>query len=331
MAILRCHKCGYLREVANQYIGQSVKCPVCQQVVAVHDTIDFVKKLFQKYVNTYAELRNLHQQLSTPIIPEKQPQEQTALADIDIYNTTAMSQSTQYEPISRWFQKKQIQMQVDEKAVDTTGFFDEIAVELGDAYDLLKEVSEKIKRAQTNEHTKVTLNLSKYSQKDAEQMNRFCKELYEYSFVAKYFYQKKEKIVHLNLQTAPIIARFFNGEWAEWFVFIKLLALFYEKKLAFSCLRSFTITFPNQDRHELDVFFLINDQLPLCIECKAGEFRSQIEKYSKLRQRLNIDKTNFLLLVVGLSEEQTQGLTSMYDLTVVNEKTFLRHVAGLLI
>jgi hypothetical protein len=331
MALLRCHKCGYLREVSEQYIGQSVQCPVCQQVIPVHGTIDFVKKLLQKYVSVYTELRNLQQQLAVPIIPESAPQRQEILDDIDVYNTTVMGQSTQYEPIVQWFEKKQIKIQVDEKAVDTTGFFDEIAVHLGDEYELLKEVSDRIKRAQTNEHTRVTLNLSKYSQKEAEQLNRFCKELYEYSFVAKYFYQKKEKIVNLNLQTAPIITRFFNGEWAEWFVFIKLLSLVYEKKLEFSCLRSFTITFPNQDVHELDVFFLLNGRIPLCIECKAGEFRSQIEKYSKLRQRLNIDKANFLLFVVGLSEEQTRGLTSMYDFTVVNEKTFLQHVSGLLI
>ncbi|TKB27185.1 hypothetical protein FCL47_08385 [Desulfopila sp. IMCC35006] len=116
----------------------------------------------------------------------------------------------------------------------------------------------------------------------------------------------------------------------EWYVFIKSLEYFRDKQLSISCLRSLIVTFPNEDAHELDVFFLINNSIPLCIECKTGEFRQDIEKYSKLRKRLHLDKTQFLLCVIGLSQEQAQGLTAMYDVTFVNESTFLQHVEKLL-
>ncbi|PID56105.1 hypothetical protein CSB45_12775 [candidate division KSB3 bacterium] len=90
------------------------------------------------------------------------------------------------------------------------------------------------------------------------------------------------------------------------------------------------ITFPNDDRHELDVFFLLSDQTPICIECKSGEFRGSIEKYTKLRRRLNIASSNFLIITLGLNTKQTQGLSSMYKLTFLNENNFGQYVAKLI-
>ncbi|TCV84528.1 MULTISPECIES: hypothetical protein [Methylomonas] len=110
---------------------------------------------------------------------------------------------------------------------------------------------------------------------------------------------------------------------------MKLLKYFYESKGLFSCLRSFNIQFANEDKYEVDVFFLINGRIPVFIECKSGEFRRFIEKYSKIRRRLDIEPENFLLLVLGVSDEQMAGLTKMYDITFVNEVSFVKHVIGL--
>jgi hypothetical protein len=110
---------------------------------------------------------------------------------------------------------------------------------------------------------------------------------------------------------------------------MKLLEFFRERQVSTACLRNLSLTFPNEDRHELDVFFLVNGRLPVCIECKSGEFRRDIEKYAALRQRLNLEKPQFLLCAAGLSAEKAQGLTSMYDVTFVNEHNFLPHIEGL--
>jgi hypothetical protein len=49
-----------------------------------------------------------------------------------------------------------------------------------------------------------------------------------------------------------------------------------------------------------------------------------------MRLRLDIGKENFLLLVLGVSDEQIAGLTKMYDVTFVNEKNFIPHIVGLI-
>jgi hypothetical protein len=117
---------------------------------------------------------------------------------------------------------------------------------------------------------------------------------------------------------------------------MKVASLLVEKQVKFACLRNFEIIFPNQDKQELDVFFLLKGSTlwgtttPLWIECKSGEFRNSVEKYAKLRNRLQIDKPHSLLLALGISEENATGLTSMFDITVVNEKNFLGYITGLL-
>ena len=328
MAILLCSKCSYLREAPDEYIGKIVKCPVCKEPVAIHNAITFVKNVIAKYQG----LQEKYSKLKGEIEPE--PVENDDLSfydvDIDLHNTSVMTNQTQFKPIINWFDKKGILLDVDTKKIDTQGFFDEIAVALGDNYAVLKDVNDRIKKTQRKGYNSVTLAISNYSQKEIQSLTHYCKELYDFSFVSKYFYNKSEKRIHLTLQQTSSVVNFFNGEWLEWFVFMKLLILFYEKKVPFSALRSFKVHFPNEDKHEVDVFFLINNKVPLFIECKSGEFRSTIEKYHKLRKRMGIDKKNFTMLVLGLSDEQTKGLTSMYDITFVNEKNFIDYFLTLL-
>lgn len=338
MALFRCSKCGHLREVSNDYRGKSVKCPYCKNSSPIYDTVAFVTKVIEQFVIQKEELQQLRSQLklqdqqaaSTSAETSAEHESPQLLSDIDIYNTAELTNEQQYEPIVKFFQERQIQVEVNEQALDTTGFFDEIAVQLGDNYNTLRLVSDKIKYIQRKGYTTVKLTLNKKSQKDIKTITRFCKDLYDYSFVVKYFYQKQEKIVRLTLQTAPKIVNFFNGEWMEWFVFMKLLDFFQEKQLPVACLRNLSVKFQNEDQHELDVFFLINGTTPLCIECKTGEFRKDIEKYSVLQKRLKLDKGQFLICAVGLSDKQSQGLTSMYDLSFVNEKNFLQQIESII-
>ena len=330
MAILRCNSCAYLREVPSEHVGKTVKCPVCEQASPIHDTVAFIKKVLEKH----SELLGKYRQLEQPVVSEAQ--EKTPLnrikggEDIDLHNTDVMANSMQYQPIIHWFERKNIQVDVNHNALDTQGFYDEIAIEIGDNFAVLQDVVEKIRKTQRSNYSSLILSLGNNSQNQIKAITGFCKRLYDFSFLAKYFYNKSEKKAHLTLQSIPNIVQFFNGEWLEWYVFMKILKYCYESKGLFSCLRNFNIQFQNEDRYEIDIFFLLNSRVPLFIECKSGEFRSFIEKYSKMRKRLDIEKKYFLLLVLGLSDEQIAGLNKMYDITFVNEKSFMRHIISLL-
>jgi hypothetical protein len=72
---------------------------------------------------------------------------------------------------------------------------------------------------------------------------------------------------------------------------------------------------------------LIDGNLPICIECKTGEFRQNIDKYLTLRKRLGINGKHFIMCVTGLSEEHAKGLTTMYDLTFTSERELASQLA----
>jgi hypothetical protein len=115
------------------------------------------------------------------------------LADsINIHDTNALTLKAQYEPIEHWFKRKHIPVEINADAMDTSGFFDEAAVALGDNYAVLKIVSNKIKYRQLNNKERAYIELADIDDKDSEAIKKFCKELYDYSFVAKYFIIRKK-------------------------------------------------------------------------------------------------------------------------------------------
>ncbi|PID56104.1 hypothetical protein CSB45_12770 [candidate division KSB3 bacterium] len=186
----------------------------------------FVEKVLEKYMALYKELYQLKQQIASTDKSSTSSKAETLraasarldISNIDIHNTTAMSSYQQYKPIETWFQARNIKMSVDSNAIDTTGFFDEVAIHLGENYAVLKKMLDQIKYVQRRGYSNVKLLLSKNTQREIKTIRTFCQELYNYSFVERYFYHKKDQVLRLNLQTAKTIVNFFNGEWLEWFV-----------------------------------------------------------------------------------------------------------------
>ena len=123
---------------------------------------------------------------------------------------------------------------------------------------------------------------------------------------------------------------FFAGEWVEWYMLMKALTLLQERRHTAACARNLDIVFDNEDLHELDVFMLIDGAKPVVVECKSGEFRQDIEKYLKLRKRLGIDRSQFIIYSPDLGEEQAAALSNMYELTFANRERLTAHLQSLL-
>lgn len=249
--------------------------------------------------------------------------------DIDLANTDLLATELQHGPIYDWFRKKQIKVQANMRSVDTSGFFDEVAEAIGSNFDVLKEVLERIRWSQQKEHASTTIHLDKKSPAEAKAISAFCQQLYDFSFVAKCFHNKSENNVRLILQTAPGIRNFFNGEWLEWHALMTCLRYARERHRRFSCTRGLNLTLANGDPYEIDVFLLIDGSIPLCIECKSGEFRQNIDRYLALRKRLGLEAKQFVMCITGLSDENAKAFSAMYDLSFVNEQGLQDHLARL--
>lgn len=328
MAILRCNKCGLLNEQADALAGQSIACPKCAAPAQVYPTIFFIEKLLDKYFDAQRELIKLKTAQTAPSTAPAAPL-QPQLNDIDLGNTDQLATELQHGPIFDWFHKKQIKAHANVRGVDTSGFFDEVAEAIGGNLDLFKEVVDRIRWSQQKEHNSTTIHLEKKSPEDAKALSHFCQQLYDFSFVAKCFHNKAENNIRLILQTAPAIRQFFNGEWLEWHALMSCLHYAKERNRRFSCARGLEITLSNGDQHEIDVFMLIDGETPICIECKSGEFRQNIDRYLALKKRLGLEGKQFVMCIAGLEEDKAKAYTAMYDLSFVNEQGLSAHLGKL--
>jgi uncharacterized membrane-anchored protein YhcB (DUF1043 family) len=293
----------------------------------VYGTVYYVEELVKRLAALTREVKMLQSQA---------PQASTATAAA-VAETPAPASVKPSQPpamaaardLPQWFAQRRIQVQIDPSAADTSGFFDEAAQQLGEHYELLAELLDRVAYAYRKNYPSTNLNLSKIAQKDLQTITQFCRTLYEHTFFSRYHYQKTEKIVRLNLQTAPAVRQFFEGGWLEWYALMQLLDLQQERQVTLPHARGVKVTFPNEDLHELDVACLLPNDMLLCIECKSGEFRREIDKYLRLSKRLGVPKSHFIICASDLSEEQARGLSAMYDISFVNLQTLKAHLQRL--
>lgn len=328
MAVLVCLVCGFARELAEEHLGQIIRCPSCEKPAKVLKTAVVVNSLIERLKRLQGEINELRQ--ATQITAESSPQ-WGGISGYAFAHTAASQQLTNTQAAVEWFKARKLDVEIDPRATDISGFFDEIAVALGDDFDLLGLVLDKINFAYRKEFSRINIALDDYSQEEISRIKNFCRELYEAAFVAKYFRNKGEKQVQLTLQAnQPTLKNFFAGDWLEWYAFMKIATLLTEAKRPFSCLKNFTLRFPNGDRYELDLFFLVEGKLPLWVECKSGEFRSAIGKYAQMREQLKIGKENMLLLALDLPDDRVAGMCSTFNSSIRNHHGFLEYVNGLL-
>lgn len=326
MAISRCNSCGTLTEHEREMVGTQMSCARCETSSPIYDTVYFLSKLFDQYFTQRNELKTLR--AATPTATP-QPAE-VADSPFNIHNSDLLSSEAQHKPIIDWLRTKSVTASVNIDAVNTTGFFDEAAVAIGNDFDLLGEFCERIRFAQQKEYTSTLIHLDKKTAEDAKALESFARKLHDYSLLARCIVNKEEKNIRLILQNAPSVRRFFSGEWLEWHALMVCLRICQERKVEFSCARNLMLEFQPGEKREMDVFFLINKNRPLYIECKTGEFRQDLDKYISLRKRLNIESKYFILCIADIDMEQAKGLSAMHGMTFVNSQSLGQHFSTLI-
>lgn len=328
MAIIRCTKCAHLAERADDEIGLLLACPCCGNPTQVYPTLFFVTRLLEKYFAAQHEVTRLNAAVGGGTTTAAPPADAMPLAvDPPTVDRTAGSQ--QNPPIAEWFEQRQVALQIADHTVDTSGFFDEVALLIGRNLPLVKVVLDRIRWAQKKGHASTVIPLHGKSPADARRLSNFCQQLYDYSFVTRALANEQKNNVLLAIQTAPTIRHFFNGEWLEWFALMSCLQHATERGKRFSCARNPRLTFADGEQFEIDVFVLIDGQLPIAIECRSGEYRQDIDSHVVLRSRLGLSGDNLIFCIAGLEDEMTRGLSAMYDLTFVSERGLTPHLGRL--
>jgi hypothetical protein len=330
MPVYRCAACGQVGEDTAAPAGSKIPCVRCAADCTLFATPFYVERLVERYLAARRELEALKSAVNNPA-EELSPDDAstslpTALQLNDLHNSDQLATEAQHKPLSDWFKARQITAAHDLHAIDTTGFFDEAAREIGDHYEALAGLMEQIRYAYRREFTWLNVDLSQYDPLVRQNVLAFCRELYGHTLFARYSYKQQTQVLGLGIQPAQSVRDFFTGGWLEWYALTTLLALCMKHGREFSCARGSVITAQDGETRELDVVALVGGRTLLVIECKSGEFRGEIEKYVKLRQRLGIDRTQFMICNPELTDDQATGLGAMYGLTFVNLASLRTHL-----
>lgn len=330
MPVYRCNGCGYVSEVPTIPSDHKQTCGRCGHPSTVYSTVFFVEKLVERYAAALRELKALRA-AEDDVAEGQSPSDTESVTTVESASTGNFSTAEQHKPLGDWFAARKIGIEFDHQLVDTAGYFDDAARMLGDQFELFGELIDRVAYAYRKGHSSIYLELGRLSQREAKAITQLCRELYSHTLFSRYYYQKPEKIVRLTLQTAPAVRKFFEGAWLEWYVLLQALDALEAAKLGqFACARGAKVKFPNEDVHELDVVVMPFGQDPICIECKSGEFRRDIEKYLRLRKRIGVDRHHFIICAADLSDEQASSLSAMYELTFVNLHLLPMHLKKML-
>lgn len=328
MPVYRCNKCGHISE--SPTAGTQIPCGKCQTQCSVFDTAFYIGKLIERYSAAVREIKALQADEKAEPLDASQEQAAAAPSAANALSESPLNTPAQHAPIESWLKSKGIEAQFDHSNVDTSGYFDEAAQQLGHNHGLFGELIQRVAYAYRKDHTGLNINLSEMAQKDGQSIQSLCRQLYSHTLFARYRYQKQEKVMHLTLQSAPKVRQFFTGAWLEWFALMEAISTAQGKGCKFSCARGVKVMFPNEDVHELDVVLLPEGRPPVCIECKTGEFRHDIKKYQMLRKKLGIDAARFMICSTEITDEQADSLSAMYELKFVNHQSLAGHLASII-
>jgi hypothetical protein len=325
MALYRCNRCGHLSEHGNELAGQRMACPACQTDNAIYPTVPFVQTLLERYFAVRRELRQTQHDLEALRTQTPEPADSTgALSlpmDFDPGNTDLFCSKLQLAPVIDWFRQRQIEADLDPRSLDTSGHFDEISAQIGRDYGLLGELVERIRMAQKQEFSFINLDLSRRSPEQAQQLREFCRTLVRCGLIGRSTLQDGDVVLRLPLVKQPAVRRFFDGDWLVWFGMMQTLRHLVASGIEFSVARDVSVSWPRDDGHVIDLFFLVGGQRAVVMQCRIGDPALQMERLAHLRERLGIVPDDYLLLACDLTDRQVESLQQRHGLSIATPQT----------
>jgi hypothetical protein len=198
---------------------------------------------------------------------------------------------------------------------------------LGDRFGHLAELYELIKQ-NLSDGKKFSFTLWSSVPKKISDCTQFCTLLKTHGFLSSYQYVRAGRKIYAAPSRKGNAINFLSGAWFERFVHLRIRKLLLNHEQKFENMANTIISLSSQDDFELDLLYWVEGKpSPLWIECKTGDYKDSLDKYSKFRKTLNVPKQNAILVVLGISDERASHLTNSHDITIVNEQALLKIVA----
>ncbi|WP_346291942.1 hypothetical protein [Sphaerothrix gracilis] len=235
------------------------------------------------------------------------------------------------QKVIEWFESNHIEVDnYYEPDYRIDNMLDGLSLYLGDNYSILSNFHWKLRNSVGR---KLHFNLKEYDSRSKRIHNQYLRKLKSSDYLSDGKLVKKQESPDFII-AAPYnrsdIQGFFDGGWFERFIYYKVVELLDAEGADYQYLRNPKISYNNNETSELDLFFLVN-QKPLLIECKAGvNYHQGIEKFVKHRERLNLDSSNAIFVVLDIDEAEAYIRTHNWKITVADQNNFLSQIKQLL-
>ena len=196
---------------------------------------------------------------------------------------------------------------------------DNISIFMGERYKDIRRLYENIK-TYLNRSSGFHLSMKNATQSEISSSCQLCTNLYDIAFLSEYKYEKSPKyFLHATPNKIPIAINFLTGHWLEIFIrkTVETCLNSMETDIEYTYLINPQITLPNGDDFELDVVFLINDEI-FWIEGKTGNYQQYINKYSNVADIIGLDKDHsFMVLTDILNRTAAYILSKNFNMSVI--------------
>ena len=298
-----------------------------------HSQVRFNSGEWERLEQLEARLDALAARLEAGSMPKSEPHQR--IAPIAPIVATAEPEATAADEAAQavieWFNRNQIEVEnyyEPDPTIDT--LLDNLCLYLGDNYGVLSQFHWKLR---TGVGRRLHFNLGHQDARGKSIHNQYLKQLKssDYLSIGKIVRSPDSSdFIIAASHIRPDIQGFFNGGWFERFVYYKTVELLDSEGVDYQYLRNPKIVYPDQVQAELDLFFLVNGK-PLLIECKAGQnYDEGITRFVSHRERLNLDPSQVIFVVLDIGEAEAHIRTRNWDITVADQTDFIDRIQSIL-
>ena len=226
-------------------------------------------------------------------------------------------------PLISFLNSRGIQVKSTRRKCASDAIIDKLSRFLGDRYEVLSALHDKIKRAMQSGDT-IHLNLNDKTPQEINTNCQYCRLLYEIAFLEEYqYYRSPERSIEAKTTTFPKAQRFFSGQWLERYTLQRVEAVRTKigKKLDSECLVNTHIVLPNDTNFEMDILSRFGSKV-YWIEAKSAEYQKYIAKYSNFARLLGLDQEHTFLVLPKANKDLYKTLSSLFSISVCDIRSF---------
>ena len=244
----------------------------------------------------------------------------------------SLVQPNSQDKILMWLNGQGVEVEKSHEEADSDRVFDRLSKHIGESYTedrggyILKNFLSRLRWTITQNKPGMQFRLGDANQTQTRIVTAIARELNHSSLFSNSRYVKNDKVLHIGLADEPYVRSFLTGGWFEQFIFQEIETLLNKSQLSFQSLKNATVRFPNQDRFELDLLFLISGK-PLLVECKTSSspdaLNKHLSKFANHCKKLSLEKDRAFLVVLDLKPIQEEDLDSLKPFRTASQATFL--------